>query len=52
MSASVCMAPEMSTSHSPLPLRQRIQAFVETGRFEHAITAVIVINAISLGLES
>lgn len=46
------MPPEMSTSQTPLTLRQRTRAFVETRRFEHAITAVIVINAIGLGLET
>lgn len=33
-------------------LRERVRAFVETRRFEHAITAVIVLNAIGLGLET
>jgi voltage-gated sodium channel len=42
----------MSDSQTRFTLRQRIQTFVEAGRFEHAITAVIVINAIGLGLET
>lgn len=46
------MPAEMSTSDSSLTLRQRIQDFVETRRFEYAITAVIVINAVGLGLET
>lgn len=46
------MPAEMSTAQSPSTLRHRIRAFVETRRFEHAITAVIVINAIGLGLET
>ena len=33
-------------------LRERVRAFVETKRFEHAITVVIVLNAIGLGLET
>ncbi len=43
---------QMSTAQSPATLRQRIQSLVETSRFDHAITAVIVINAIGLGLET
>ncbi|MBO6527582.1 ion transporter [Erythrobacter sp.] len=35
-----------------MTLRERIRALVETRRFEHAITAVIVLNAIGLGLET
>ncbi|WP_129791631.1 ion transporter [Sphingosinicella sp. CPCC 101087] len=42
----------MSTSHRPPTLRQRVQSFLETRNFEHAITAVIVVNAIGLGLET
>ncbi|QYU68816.1 ion transporter [Leptolyngbya sp. 15MV] len=42
----------MSTSQADMTLRQRVQSFVETRRFEHIITAVIVINAIALGLET
>jgi voltage-gated sodium channel len=42
----------MSTPHRPLTLRHRIQSSLETRRFEHVITAVIVINAIALGLET
>ncbi|NVE94622.1 ion transporter [Altererythrobacter sp. JGD-16] len=33
-------------------MRERVRDFVEAKRFEHAITAVIVINAIGLGLET
>ncbi len=46
------MPAEMSTSHRPPTLRQRVQSFLETRNFEHAITAVIVVNAIGLGLET
>lgn len=42
----------MSTSQKSLTLRQRCQLLVETRRFEQVITAVIVINAIGLGLET
>lgn len=42
----------MSNSQNPSTSRRRIAAFVETRRFEHAITAVIVVNAIGLGLET
>lgn len=46
------MSAEMSTAQSPATLRQCIQSLVETPRFDHVITAVIVINAIGLGLET
>ncbi|HZG08288.1 MAG TPA: ion transporter [Allosphingosinicella sp.] len=46
------MPSRMSISHSPSTSRRRAQLFVESRRFEHAITAVIVINAIGLGLET
>ncbi len=42
----------METSQSPQTLRTRLQSFIETRRFEYGITAVIVINAIGLGLET
>jgi voltage-gated sodium channel len=42
----------MSTFQSPLTFRQRLKSLVETRRFDYAITAVIVINAIGLGLET
>ncbi len=35
-----------------MSLRDRLRAILETRSFEHAITAVIVINAIGLGLET
>jgi voltage-gated sodium channel len=42
----------MSNSQGPSPLRRKIRSFVEARRFEHTIIAVIVINAIALGLET
>jgi voltage-gated sodium channel len=42
----------MSTVPSSPTLRERARSLIETRRFEHAITAVIVINAIGLGLET
>ncbi len=42
----------MSTYPVSMTLRERIRSFVEARRFEHVITAVIVINAIALGLET
>ncbi|WP_394731021.1 ion transporter [Altererythrobacter sp. GH1-8] len=39
-------------STTGISLRERVRAFVEARRFEHAITAVIVINAIGLGMET
>ncbi len=50
--ADAYIAAKMHTSQSPQPLRQRIRSFIDTRHFEHAITAVIVINAIGLGLET
>ena len=52
MDASAYMPAGMSTSPGPLTLRQRVRFFVETRRFEYAIIAVIVLNAIGLGLET
>jgi voltage-gated sodium channel len=46
------MAAQSSYSEGSMTLRQRIRSLVETRRFEQAITAVIVINAIGLGLET
>nr|WP_283773507.1 ion transporter [Altererythrobacter sp. KTW20L] len=46
------MPAEVNLSQGSATLRQRAQALVETRRFEHAITAVIVVNAIGLGLET
>jgi voltage-gated sodium channel len=42
----------MSSPPSPSALRQRVRGLIETRRFDHAITAVIVANAIGLGLET
>ncbi len=42
----------MTSSDSSTSIRERVRSFLETKRFEHAITAVIVINAIGLGLET
>lgn len=42
----------MSSSPSYLSPRERVRSFVESQRFENAITAVIVINAVGLGLET
>ncbi len=44
----------MSTSTSGLSLgpRERVRAFVESVRFERAITALIVVNAVTLGIET
>lgn len=42
----------MSVSHSQLPYRERLRALIESRRFEQAIVAVIVLNAIGLGLET
>jgi voltage-gated sodium channel len=50
--AGAYMTADMSTAITPPTLRQRIRTMVESRRFEHAITAVIVINAIALGLET
>lgn len=52
LNAKAYMPVEMSTSQSTLTVRQRVQSFLETRHFEHAITAVIVINAIGLGMET
>jgi voltage-gated sodium channel len=46
------MRADMSPSRSSLTLRQRTRSLIERRRFDHAITAVIVINAIGLGLET
>ena len=46
------MNAEMSSPQTRLTLRQRILSIVEDSRFDHIITAVIVINAIGLGLET
>ncbi|MEV4382868.1 ion transporter [Streptosporangium sp. NPDC049644] len=35
-----------------MPTRERLRAVLETSRFQHFITAVIVINAATLGLET
>ena len=45
------------TAHASHPvltpsLRERVRVFIESGRFERAITTLIVVNAITLGLET
>ncbi len=40
------------SSSSSLSLRERVRALVQSRRFEYAVTAVIIINAIGLGLET
>ncbi|MEO9492457.1 MAG: ion transporter, partial [Marinomonas sp.] len=42
----------MSTDTAPISLQDRAKALVESGLFERVIIAVIVINAIGLGLET
>lgn len=42
----------MSVTHSLLPYRERLRVLIESRRFEQAVVAVIVINAIGLGLET
>jgi voltage-gated sodium channel len=44
----------VNTSHTvpPPSLRERVRAIVENGRFERAITALIVANAVTLGIET
>lgn len=39
-------------THHHSPLLIRLQALIESTRFQHFITAVIIINAITLGLET
>ncbi len=42
----------MNSLPTQITLRQRLRELLETRRFEHTITAVIVVNAIALGLET
>jgi voltage-gated sodium channel len=42
----------MSTTNPSLDSRSRLQAFVEHPRFDQALIALIVLNAITLGLET
>ena len=44
----------MNSSHTELTssLRERIRGFIESGRFERSITALIVANAVTLGIET
>ncbi|XUU59466.1 ion transporter [Erythrobacter sp. HA6-11] len=46
------LRPFQATGSRKMSLRERVRALVDARRFEHAITAVIVINAIGLGLET
>ena len=40
------------TAHSPQTFRGRLAAIADDARFQHAIIALIVVNAITLGLET
>lgn len=42
----------MSVTHSLLPSRESLRGLIESRRFEQAVVAVIVINAIGLGVET
>jgi voltage-gated sodium channel len=46
------MAARMPTTQVRSTMTARLRAFLESRRFEYAITTVIVINAIALGLET
>ncbi len=41
-----------NSSDSKVSLRERIRVFIESARFERSITALIAVNAITLGIET